>query len=64
MQAQNVGLYEPSDDNDKIVIDVLQQVIKLGNHLAKIPKVSSFLFCSMGAMSLVMSDDEDNEYTK
>ncbi|XP_064629253.1 testis-expressed protein 47-like [Lineus longissimus] len=40
MEAQNIGLYEPSDDNHNIVIDVLQQVIKLGSHLAKIPKLN------------------------
>ncbi|XP_074647303.1 testis-expressed protein 47-like isoform X2 [Tubulanus polymorphus] len=40
IQSQNIALYEPSDSTDKLIVDVLNQLLKLGNFLSKTPKLN------------------------
>ena len=39
IQSARLDSYDSSESTDKIVLDCLIQLLKLGNHLAKIPKV-------------------------
>ena len=43
IQSARLDSYDSSESTDKIVLDCLVQLLKLGNHLSKIPKVRQYI---------------------
>lgn len=45
IQATDMDTYEPTESLEKVVIDILTQLLKLGTYISKQPKVGMLFNC-------------------